>query len=251
VHEHFVLAFQKLVPGSTVVSEAWPKLGTTDFTAHITKLISDKPDILICGVWGGDYVAFYKQALRYGLFEKMKVATTLAFGGQPHAIGKDHPEGVLAGCHANYFFTFPGKGRWPINDSFVERYYKRWNEYPSFESDGAYTALYLLKAAIEKANLLAGGWPEDDAIIAMLEGMGIDAPSGYTYIRPDNHQGYKDAVIGMTMNDPKYEFPVWDPKSIITIPIRDITAPPNWPKPGTSHNESTAAANWLKTTWLT
>ena len=42
-----------------------------------------------------------------------------------------------------------------------------------------------------------------------------------------------------------------DPKSIITIPIRDITAPPNWPKPGTSHNESTAAANWLKTTWLT
>ena len=60
----------------------------------------------------------------------------------------------------------------------------------------------------------------------MLEGMGIDAPSGYTYIRPDNHQGYKDAVIGMTKNDPKYDFPVWDPKSIITIPIRDITAPP-------------------------
>jgi branched-chain amino acid transport system substrate-binding protein len=54
----------------------------------------------------------------------------------------------------------------------------------------------------------------------------------------------------MTKNDPKYEFPVWDQKSIMTIPIRDITAPPNWPKPGTSHNESTAAANWLKTTWL-
>ena len=250
VHEHFMLAFQKLVPGSTSVSEAWPKLGTTDFTPHITKLISDAPDLLICGVWGGDYVAFYKQALRYGLFDKMKVATTLAFGGQPHAIGKDHPEGVLAGCHANYFFTHPGNGRWPINDSFVARYYKRWNEYPSFESDGAYTSLYLLKAAIEKANLLAGGWPEDDAIIAMLEGTGIDAPSGYTYIRPDNHQGYKDTVIGMTKNDPKYDFPTWDPKSIITIPIRDITAPPNWPKPGTSHNESTAAANWLKTTWL-
>jgi hypothetical protein len=22
-----------------------------------------------------------------------------------------------------------------------------------------------------------------------------------------------------------------------------------WPKPGTSHNDSTAAANWIKTTW--
>ena len=96
----------------------------------------------------------------------------------------------------------------------------------------------------------AGGWPDDDAIIAMLEGMGMDTPAGYLYIRPDNHQGYKDTVIGMTKNDPAYDFPVWDQRSIITIPIRDITAPPNWPKPGAGHNESTAAANWLKTTWL-
>jgi hypothetical protein len=79
---------------------------------------------------------------------------------------------VLAGCHANYFFTHPAKGRWPINDSFVERYHKRWNEYPSFEADGAYTALYLLKAAVEKANGLVGGWPEDDAIIACSKAWG-------------------------------------------------------------------------------
>src|SRR5205807_1043444 len=79
-------------------------LFSTDFTPHITKLLSGNPDILIFGLWGGDYVAFYKQALRYGLFDKMKVANTLAFGGPPHSIGKDHPEGVLAGVHANYFF---------------------------------------------------------------------------------------------------------------------------------------------------
>jgi branched-chain amino acid transport system substrate-binding protein len=249
VHEHFMLAFGSLVSGTSVVAEAWPKLFTTDFTPHITKILAAQPDLLICGLWGGDYVAFYKQALRYGLFDKMKVATTLAFGGVPHAIGKDHPDGVLAGVHANYHFLHPGKGRWPINDGFVERYYKRWNEYPSFESDGGYSALYLLKAAIEKANQMVGGWPDDDAIISQLEGLGMDTPAGDLYIRADNHQGYKDTVIGLSKNDPKYPFPVWDPNSIITIPIRDITAPPNWPKPGTSHNESTAAANWVKTTW--
>jgi branched-chain amino acid transport system substrate-binding protein len=173
----------------------------------------------------------------------------LAFGGPPHTIGKDHPEGVLAGVHANYFFLHPAKGLWPANDEFVQRYHKRWNEYPSFESDGAYAALYLLKAAVEKANQLVGGWPEDDVIISMLEGMGMDTPAGYLYIRPDNHQGYKDTVIGMTKNDPKYDFPIWDPTSIITIPIRDITAPANWPKPGHGHNESTAAADWIKKTW--
>ena len=95
----------------------------------------------------------------------------------------------------------------------------------------------------------SGGWPEDAAIIAMLEGMGLDTPAGYLYIRADNHQGYKDAVIGLSKNLPEYDFPVWDPKSIISIPIRNITAPPNWPKPGQGHEESTAAAHWLKTTW--
>ena len=250
VHEHFMLAYQKLVPGATSVSEAWPKLGTTDFTPHITKLISDKPDVLICGVWGGDYVAFYKQALRYGLFEKMKVATTLAFGGQPHAIGKDHPEGVLAGVPRQLLLPASGQGALADQRQLCRALLQALERVPELRGRRRLYSLYLLKAAVEKANLLAGGWPEDDAIIAMLEGMGIDSPAGYIYIRPDNHQGYKDSVIGMTKNDPKYDFPVWDPKSIITIPIRDITAPPNWPKPGTSHNESTAAANWLKTTWL-
>ena len=251
VFEHAALALGKMLGGIEVVSESWPKLGTTDFTSHITKILSAKPDLLLVGVWGGDYVAFYKQALRYGLFDKMKVATTLAFGGYPHAIGKDHPEGVLAGVHANYHFLYPSAERWPLNKSFVERYHKRWNEYPSFESDGAYTALYLYKQAVEKANQLVGGWPDDEAIIAMLEGTGFNSPAGYLYIRADNHQGYKDAVTGLSKNLPGYDFPVWDPASVVSIPIRSITAPPDWPKPGQGHNESTAAADWIKKTWPT
>ncbi len=219
--EHFTLAIERLLPGTQLVAESWPKLGTTDFTAHITKTLSAEPDLLYTSVWGGDYVAMYKQMLRYGLYDKMKVATTLAFGVAPHANGKDHPEGVLAGVHSNYHFTYPGGNRWPENKSFVERYFARWKEYPNFQSEGAYVALYMLKSAIERANALTGGWPEDEAIIAQLENLGMDTPSGYVYIRKDNHQGS----------------------------IRNITAPANWPKPGNGHNESTAAANWIKTTW--
>ena len=51
------------------------------------------PDLLFTSVWGGDYVALYKQALRYGLFDKMKVATTLAFGVAPHAHRQGSPRG--------------------------------------------------------------------------------------------------------------------------------------------------------------
>ncbi len=61
--EHFSLAIERLLPGVEMVAESWPKLGTTDFTPHITKTLSASPDLLICSVWGGDYVALYKLRL--------------------------------------------------------------------------------------------------------------------------------------------------------------------------------------------
>src|SRR5262245_36095404 len=90
------IVMKKLMPQAETVSEGWPKLGTTDFSSHITKAISSKPDLIVSSVWGGDYVALYKQALRYGMFDKAKFATTLAGGVAPHALGKDHPEGIIA-----------------------------------------------------------------------------------------------------------------------------------------------------------
>ena len=159
------------------------------------------------------------------------------------------PEGVIAGVHSNYYFTFPAGNRWPANKTFVEKYFKRWNEYPNFQSDGAYHTLYMYKTAIEKANKLVGGWPDEEAVISQLEGMYYETAAGYLYIRPDNHQGYKDAVTGFSKNVDQYPFQILDPARMITIPIRNITAPPGWPKPGSGHNDPTATYNWIKETW--
>ena len=244
--DHFSIVTKKLMPGAQNVSEAWPKLFSTDFTPHITKTLAAKPDLLVTSVWGGDYISFYKQALQHGLFGKMKVATTLALGVAPHALGKDHPEGILAGVHANYHFSYPAGNRWPLNKSFVEKYYAKFNEYPNFQAEGAYTATHILRTAVEKANKLTGGWPDDDAIISQIEGMMIAGPGGYVYIRPDNHQGYKDAITGFSKNVSEYPFPILDPARIITIPIRNITAPPGWPK-----GEPTSTYTWIDQTWPT
>ncbi len=244
--DHFNIVMKKMIPGSKVVSEGWPKLGTTDFTSHITKAISAKPDLLVSSVWGGDYVALYKQALRYDLFKKMKFSSTIAFGVAPHAIGKDHPQGVIAGVHSNYYFNYPPAGRWPLNDAFVKKYYDRWKEYPNFQSEGAYVTMHMLKMAVERANKLAGGWPDDDMIIGQLENLGMAGPAGYIYFRPDNHQAYKDAVTGFSINLPDYPFQTLDPTRMITIPIRNITAPPGWPK-----GEPTSTYTWIDKTWPT
>src|SRR5256714_1107752 len=235
--DHFSIVTKKVLPRAENVSEAWPKLFSTDFTPHITKTLGAKPDLLVTSLWGGDYVAFYKQAIQHGIFSKMKVATTLALGSAPHSIGKDHPEGVLSGVHANYHFSYPAGNRWPLNKTFVEKYRAKFNEYPNFQAEGAYTATYVLKTALEKANKLTGGWPDEDAIISQIEGMMLAGPGGYVYIRPDNHQGYKDAITGFSKNVPEDPFPILDPARIITIPIRNITAPPGWPngEPASAH----------------
>src|SRR5690349_11774138 len=245
--QHVKVVSEKLLPGSQVVMEGWPKLGTTDFAAHITKAISAKPDILFTSVWGGDYIAFYKQALGYGLYKKMKYATTLALGVAPQAIGKDHPEGVIGGCHANYYFTFPAGQKWPLNNAFVKAYYAKWKEYPNFQAEGGYTAMHMLRTAIEKANKLTGSWPDDEAIIGQLEGAGYAGPGGYVWFRPDNHQGYKDAMTGFTKNYPNYPFQTMDTSRVITIPIRSITAPPGWPAP--KDGSTTRTYDWIDKTW--
>lgn len=170
-------AVEKLMPKSQIVSEAWVPLGATEFTSHITKTGAARPDLVVTSMWGGMYIAFYKQALPHGLFSKTRLAGNINFGVVPHAIGKDHPEGALAGVHSNYHFTYPAPARSPLNKQFVERYQQRWKEYPNYTAEAAYTGLHLFKAAVEKANKEADGWPSDEAISRALEGT-IAAPSG-------------------------------------------------------------------------
>src|SRR5437667_4807222 len=49
--DHFGIVMKKLLPQTEVVSEGWPKLGTTDFSSHITKTIASKPDLIVASVW--------------------------------------------------------------------------------------------------------------------------------------------------------------------------------------------------------
>src|SRR5256885_5008978 len=149
---HFDAAREKLLPGSEIVSEVWaPFPNTADFTSHITKTVAAKPDIVVTSMWCGMYVSFYKQALGHGLFRRARLAGNINFGVVPQAIGKDHPEGALAGVHSNYHFTYAPPGASAANKRFVDAYQKRWNEYPSYAAEAAYTGLYFFKNAVEKA----------------------------------------------------------------------------------------------------
>ena len=116
---------KKMMPGAQVVSEGWPKLGTTDFTSHITKAISAKPDLLVSSVWGGDYVAMYKQALRYDMFKKMKFASTSRSASRRTPSGRTTRKGRSRACTRTTTSTTRRREPWPLNTEFVKKYYDR------------------------------------------------------------------------------------------------------------------------------
>ncbi len=117
-----------------LVSKYLPKLYEPDYTSYITSIIKDKPDILVSGFWGGDTVAFIKQAKAYGLFEKMLYFHPDAGGNYEvmSAMAGEMPAGiVLSARHHN---------NWPdteLNRKYVAEFKRRTGRYPTYAAEGA------------------------------------------------------------------------------------------------------------------
>ncbi len=185
-----------------VVGVWWPKLFTPDYTPYITAILKAKPDVLVCGFWGGDTVAFIKQAKPYGLFKKMIYFHPDAGGNYEvmSALGDELPLGlILSARHHN---------NWPkteLNRRFVQNFYKRTGRYPTYAAEGAYAGIYAIAKAVEKV-----GNPNDtEALVKALEHLKIklpEDPPGFTsYIRPETHQIVQVQAIGVTV--PNKDFP--------------------------------------------
>jgi len=208
----FTEEIKKLVPDAEIVYEAWPKLGEKDFTAFITAIMAKKPDAVHGSLFGGDLVSFTKQAAPYGFFEKTPFMALYDFPVLL-ALGADAPEGVFAfgrGC----FFMDPN----PKMMEFVEKFKKTAGEYPDGWAVQNYDAVYLLKAAIEKAKTI-----ETEAVIKAIEGMPFDGLRQKFTIRALDHMGTVPCYQGTIAKDPKYPFKIW--KDISRVPGEEVIRP--------------------------
>jgi branched-chain amino acid transport system substrate-binding protein len=185
-----------------MVSKYLPKLYEPDYTSYITSIIKDKPDILVSGFWGGDTVAFIKQAKAYGLFEKMLYFHPDAGGNYEvmSAMEGEMPAGlVLSARHHN---------NWPdteLNRKYVAEFKRRTGRYPTYAAEGAYAGIYAIAKAVEKV----GNPDQTDALIKALEGLQIklpEDPEGFTsFIDPQTHQLVQMQAIGIS--EPNDKFP--------------------------------------------
>jgi branched-chain amino acid transport system substrate-binding protein len=185
-----------------VVGDLWPKLYEPEFDSYIAELKRLKPDVIVNGHWGGDFVAFVRQAQAHGLFDVSAVFANFDAGGNYEvlaALGDEMPLGLV--LSARHHVNWPDTAR---NRRFVETFKARTGRFPSYAAQGAYAGILAIAKAVE-----AVGNPDDTtALIKALEGMELELPEdpdGFrSRIDPASHQIIQMQAIGTVVRDARF-----------------------------------------------
>jgi branched-chain amino acid transport system substrate-binding protein len=202
------------------VGEAWPEFLEHDYGAYIQSILKSRPDAVYNLLYGGDLVAFVRQARGTGLFEQVPFLN--ATGGDVgvlEELGPEMPEGQWGG--ARYYFRYPDS---EANRRFVERYRARYGGWPTPWAAMSYDGVQFVAEGLRRA-----GSRESDALVGALEGMTLDLPRGRVTLRKEDHQAILDMIWGRTHRDPDFVFPVLAelqvfPGSEITPTVEEVIA---------------------------
>ena len=201
----FVDTLKKFRPDVEVVAEAWAPFLTLDFSPHVSAVMAKNPDLIFSTPWAGEAVQLIKQALLAGTFDKIQMWWQ-AMGGSVDVlegltpdVKADKFKGKLWAT-ARYIHNWPDT---PENRAFVERFRARWGRYPNYSAETTYSAVFAIKAAVEKTKTL-----DSAANIKALEGLEVTTPAGRRVFRPEDHQAVYNAPAGRFTFDPKYPIAV-------------------------------------------
>ena len=201
--EGFWTRLKELKSGATEVSSSFPKLGAGQYVDHINKLIAANPEAVYTSLFGGDWIAFVKQAGPFGLFagDKKKFVVGILLGEPEYIdpLGKDAPEGMLVTGYPWYAIDTPA------HKAFVERYgrfvsqrYPKLAKYPYQGSLVGYITMVSMAEALKKA-----GTTDTENVVKAMEGLRVETPVGAITFRASDHQSTMGAWVGTTRFDPQ------------------------------------------------
>jgi branched-chain amino acid transport system substrate-binding protein len=199
----------RLRPDVKIIKEFWPKLGEKDFTSYITAILATDAEAVQSSHYGGDLVAFVKQAKPYGFFDKVAYASLFDVDVLAE-LGDECPEGLTAYCRAPFFGEKTEKMA-----EFVENYRKAYGEYPSDWAVMGYDSMYMYKKIIEKA-----GTTDTAAVMKASEGIELDSLRGPISVRAIDHMASVPVYEGITAKDPNYPFLTY--KDLRRIPGEEV-----------------------------
>ncbi|GLX70399.1 urea ABC transporter substrate-binding protein [Paenibacillus glycanilyticus] len=203
---NLIIKEQLKAKGGEMVGEEYTPLGHTDYSTIISKIKEAKPDVVFNTLNGDSNVAFFKQLKDAGISSKDMTTLSVSVAEEEiRGIGVDVLQGHLAAW--NYYQTTDT----PANKTFVENYKKKYGEdrVTADPIEAGYTAVYLWKAAVEKA-----GSTDVDKVKAAAKDLEWDAPEGKVKIDGENQHIYKTVRIGEVQSDGQFK-ELWNSGSAV------------------------------------
>ena len=192
---NMIINAQLEAKGAKAVGEEYADMDQTDFAAIISKIEAAKPDVIINTLNGTGNVSFFKQMSEKNYTSKDYMTMSFSIAEEEVAtIGADILKGHMVSW--NYYQTTDTEK----NKEFVKAYKDAYgeNRVTSDPAEAAYDAVYLWKAACEKAD----SFEPEDVIKAVESGeISFDAPEGTVTIQGDNHHLVKPVRIGQVGDD--------------------------------------------------
>ncbi|WP_397367676.1 urea ABC transporter substrate-binding protein [Paenibacillus sp. JGP012] len=192
-----VIKAQLAAEGGEVVGEEYTPLGHTDYSTIISKIKAAKPDIVYNTLNGDSNVAFFKQLKDAGITPDQITTLSVSVAEEEiRGIGADVLKGHLASW--NYYQTTETTE----NKDFVAKYKEKYgvDRVTADPIEAGYVAVYLWKAAVEKA-----GSTDVEKVKQAAKGLELDAPEGKVTVDGENQHIYKPVRIGEVQEDGQFK----------------------------------------------
>ena len=211
VLRNFKQHFEEIGTPIKWTTEAWHKVGTTDYEAVIQEILDGNPDALVIGSWGEDVRHFTIQAKSHGLFDKMAVFGWFTYN-MTGDMGRMVPEGMWNLARGGPFNHLADKV--PQAKSFVDKFVEQFDEYPNGYTISCYDSLTAWHQAVNNTKSA-----DPIAVAKTLKGMTFVGLHGISFIRAVDGQMNCPIYFGRLTFVSKYSFAVWE--SVIEVPAKN------------------------------
>ena len=193
-------------------------LGSGDFSQYITPVLNSGADVLILNHYGKDMVNSLRQAVQFGLRDKMangkQIEIVVPLYSRLMAQGAGEAVKGILGT-ANWHWTLKDAGTQAFTKSFGQEY----GEPPSQAAHTCYVQTLLYANAVEKAGTF---YPPE--VIKALEGFKFDGlGNGPTEYRAGDHQCFKDVLVMRGAEKPNHRFGLLEVVKV--VPRKEVDYP--------------------------
>jgi branched-chain amino acid transport system substrate-binding protein len=203
--------------GWTSVSEQLAPIGTTDFTSYLLDIANSGADVMFNETVGADEITSSKQAVQFGIMQKMK----FIIPGMSPFIEKPLGPEVLGGMYGAIPWYWGMQDTNPLAKYFTEDFHKKYNYIPSYCAAECYNSMILWADAVERA----GTFYPPEVIKALESGYKVDTIAGKVWFRAEDHQGVSPVVIVQGKTKSEMHGPADDYKIVEVVSGEDVMQP--------------------------